>query len=138
MAHDETPSRTNGETSLALVGGQELTIVDRDSGQLLVLRGSDRRINLTIEVTEKGPVVRLEGPALTIETSGPLSIQAQELALHGREGLRLSSGGDASVSVQGDLDTSARVQNIRAELGNVNVSANDNVRLVGERVLLNC
>jgi hypothetical protein len=38
----------------------------------------------------------------------------------------------------GDLKTEARIQEIRARLGNVNVSANDDVRIDGERVMVNC
>jgi len=32
----------------------------------------------------------------------------------------------------------ARVQNIKADLGNVNVTANDDVSINGERVRVNC
>jgi hypothetical protein len=120
------------------VGDQQLVIEDRERSNLLVLRGPDQQIRLTIEVTEKGPVLRFDGPALEIQTTGPLSINAEMLSLHGRQGLSLSSGGNGEIRVAGDLNASARIQNIRAELGNVNVTANDHVRLVGERVLLNC
>jgi hypothetical protein len=36
------------------------------------------------------------------------------------------------------LDSQARIQNITAVLGNVNVKANDDVRMNGERVRMNC
>jgi hypothetical protein len=32
----------------------------------------------------------------------------------------------------------ARIQNITAELGNVNLQANDDVKIDGERILMNC
>ena len=131
-------SRKVATRALRLVGDQQLVIEDRERSNLIVLRGPDQRVSLTIEVTEKGPMLRFDGPALEIQTTGPLSLNAETLSLHGRQGLSLSSGGDAEIRATGDLTVSARIQNIRAELGNVNVTANDHVCLVGERVLLHC
>jgi hypothetical protein len=125
-------------TSLQLVGDQQLSVEDHGTRNLIHLRAPGGRTALTIEVTEKGPVLRFDGPGLAIETSGPLAIESDSLSLHGRHGVSLSSGGDAAIRITGDLEISARVQTIRAELGNVELRANDDVRVVGERVLLNC
>ena len=48
------------------------------------------------------------------------------------------SPANASLVVAGDLETYARVQHHTATLGNVNIRANDDVRLNGERVRMNC
>ncbi len=125
-------------TLVRLVADQELTVEDLGTSNLIHLRGREGRTALTIEVTPAGPILRFDGPGLSIQTTGPLTIESERIALHGREGLSLSSGGDAAIRVQGDLELSARVQTIRAELGNVEVHANDDVRFIGERVLLNC
>jgi len=131
---------TNGNTttSLRLIGDQQLSVEDQGTRNLIHLRGPGGRIALTIEVTATGPVLRFDGPGLAIQTSGPLAIESESLSLHGRRGLTLSSGGDATMRIAGDLEISARVQTIRAELGNVELRANDDVRMIGERVLLNC
>jgi hypothetical protein len=125
-------------TSLQLVGGQELTVENQGARNLIHLRSAGGRVALTIEVTADGPVLRFDGPGLTIQTTGPLAIESESIALHGRRGVSVSSGGDAAICVAGDLEISARAQRIRADLGNVEVHANDDVRVVGERVLLNC
>jgi uncharacterized protein (DUF2345 family) len=104
----------------------------------LVITGADGRVSLTITVTDQGPVLHLEGAGLMIRTDGNLAINAKSLAIHGRDGIALTSGGDAHICVDGDLTTRARIQNITAELGNVNVQANDDVRIDGERILMNC
>jgi len=123
---------------MRLVGDQELTVEDEGTRNLICLRSASGRVALTIEVTADGPILRFDGPGLAIQTSGPLAIESESIALHGRRGVSLSSGGDAAIRITGDLEISARMQKIRADLGDVEVRANDDVRLVGERVLLNC
>jgi hypothetical protein len=125
-------------TSLQLVGDQQLVIEDHGDRNRIFFRGPDGRVSLSIEVTANGPILRFDGPGLAIETTGPLAINAETLSLHGRQGLTLSSGGDAGIQIAGSLESSARIQTIRAELGDVCLKANDDVRLIGERVLLNC
>lgn len=123
---------------MRLVGDQELTVENEGTRNLICLRSAGGSVALTIEVTADGPILRFDGPALAIQTSGPLVIDSESIALHGRRGVSLSSGGDAAIRITGDLEISARMQKIRADLGDVEVRANDDVRLVGERVLLNC
>jgi hypothetical protein len=99
--------------------GHTLRLVGRDGGQ-----------RLEIVVTPQGPVLRL-GAGLRIELAGALEIDADRVALHGRNGMSLTSGADASLQA-------AHHVAVRAELGEVAVKANDDLRLDGERVLMNC
>lgn len=121
-----------------LRGDQHLLIDQGPQEDRLVITAADGRVSLTVTITDQGPVLHLEGSGLMIRTDGDLAINARSLAIHGRDGIALSSGGDARISVQGDLTAKARTQNITAELGNVNVQANDDVRIDGERILMNC
>ena len=75
--------------------------------------------------------------ALTIETKDALELIGRRVALRGREGVEIESGADATMNIAGDLTSTARIQNLRASVGNVNVKANDDVRLIGERIKLN-
>jgi hypothetical protein len=104
---------------------------------VLRLLGQNGEVCLSIEVTPAGPLLRFDG-GLLLEATGGLAVCAQQVAIHGREGVAISSGGDARIDVAGDLETQARIQNITAVLGNVNVKANDDVKLNGERVMVNC
>ncbi len=110
----------------------------KSSGNVLEIVGADGRVTLSVRVTPAGPVLELEGCGLLIRATGDLAVQAERVAIHGREEVCITSGGDATIGVAGDLATTARIQNITAVLGNVNVKANDDVRLNGERVLVNC
>jgi hypothetical protein len=131
------PGATTCET-IDLIDDQRLIVERRPSDSLIRIVGGNGRVSLTIEVTAAGPLLRFEGLSLRIESDGDLGIGARRIALHGREGVVISSGGDASIEAVGDLSTAAAEQNISARLGNVNVKANDDVRLGGERIKLNC
>lgn len=125
-------------TRIDLAGGHELvvtSVADVDVVQLVAQNGS---VCLSIELTEAGPILRFEGAALRLRASGDLVVEAERLALVGRSALALETGGDLSIRARGDLTSEARIQTITADLGNVNVKANDDVRLDGERVLVNC
>lgn len=124
--------------TVPLVAEQRLVIQESPRGNLLVLLGPDGRKRFSLEVTPDGPVLCFEEGGLTIRTAGELAIDAGRIALHGREGVAITTDGDATIQVAGDLTTTARIQNITAELGNVNVKANDDVKLNGERVMVNC
>jgi uncharacterized protein (DUF2345 family) len=124
--------------SVELARGQRLE-VERGPGEDVVrLIAGDGKVTLSIHLTPEGPVLSCEAAALAVRTSGRLSLEAEHIRLHGRAGLELSSGGDVVVSTPGDLHSHARIQNITADLGNVNVKANDDVKLNGERVMVNC
>jgi hypothetical protein len=121
-----------------LRGEQRLRLERAPEGDRIEISDSQGRVTLSIEVTDGGPVLRFEGASLRIQAAGELTLEAEELRLHGRAGLSLSSGGDASFTAQGDLLNEARIQTIRARLGNVEIDANDDVRIDGERVMVNC
>lgn len=122
-----------------LIGDQVLR-VERESqtSNSVQLIGSDGRVTLRIEVTEEGPVLHCEGTALQIKASGNIAIDAKEVAIHGREGMSLTSGGDITLHSSKDIHSNARIQNITAELGNTNIKANDDVTMDGERIRMNC
>jgi hypothetical protein len=131
------PERTR-TTRMALVGDQQLVLERRRRDNLLQIIGADGHVTLSLQITPAGAVLRFEGASLMIQADGDLAVSAKRIAIHGREEVRITSGGDATIGVAGDLETTARIQNITAELGNVNVKANDDVKLNGERILVNC
>ena len=123
---------------LELAGQHRIALRRDDALDTLELIGRDGRVVLAIEVSERGPVLRFEGAGLAIKAAGELSLEAKRLTLHAEEALALSTGGDLLLAAAGDLHSTARVQTITAELGDVRVEANDDVRIDGERVLVNC
>ena len=124
--------------TLELPGRQSLVVERKPGDTTLRILSPEGEARLTIFITEAGPVLRVEGRAVSIEVTGDLAIESEHLALRGRKGLTLESGGDARLAAAGDFQTEARIQTHRARLGNVNLEANDDVKLKGERIRLNC
>ena len=138
IATRESSVPTRPTRTFELIGQQALVVESAEGGDLLKIVAPDGRVRLAIAITPDGPVLELGGMGVMIRSSGPLAIDAERIALHGRNGLQISTGGDAAIRAEGDLTSVARIQNISASLGNVNVKANDDVRLNGERVMMNC
>lgn len=123
---------------IELAGRHELVVERAGEGNVLSLLGRDGQVCLAIEITEAGPVLRFEGANLKLRVGGDLLIEADRLALQGRSEVTLHSGGDLRMQADRNLTSQARVQTIQADLGDVNVKANDDVKLRGERVRVNC
>lgn len=124
--------------NLELIGGQRLQLERLPDANVLKVLGPGGAVKLTIYVTPSGPVLHIDGDGLEIRCSGALAIDAQHLILRGREGLELSTDGDAAVRCKRDLHVDARAQSFSAELGDVKICANDDVILNGERIRMNC
>ena len=112
------------------LGDHFLHIEPAADGHHLRLIGPAGAQSLEIVVTAQGPVLRL-GSGLRLELAGQLSIDAERVAVHGRSGLALSSGGEISIDAATHISA-------KADLGEVRVKANDDLRLDGERILMNC
>ncbi len=124
--------------AIELAGRHRVDIRRGDGVDALELVAHDGKILLSIEISERGPVLRFDGPALTIRARAAPARDAQNLPLRPEISLTLTPGGDLEFSAPPDLRSTARQQKITAELGDVRVEANDDVRLDGERVLVNC
>lgn len=135
MSEGESPSTP---AALDLLGNHRIAVRRDPDLDTVELIGRDGKVVLAIEVTEAGPVLRFEGAGLTLRAAGELNLEARRLTLRAEESLALKTGGDLDLAAAGDLRSTAREQTITAELGDVRVEANDDVRIDGERVLVNC
>lgn len=123
--------------TIALAGKHVLEVVKDGEQNVLRVLTPDRSAGLSITIDARGISLQVAGANVVLQTAGKLAIDAEELSLHGRKGVSITSDGDATLKATGDISSEARIQNIRARLGNVNVVANDDVKLNGERIKLN-
>jgi hypothetical protein len=124
--------------NVELAGSQRLEIERGADQDTIRLVGPEGGLRLTIIVTPAGPVLHVDGAGVMIQTTGVLGIAAERVAIHGREGVSLTSGTDVQVQATGRMDMQARSVGIKAEVGDVEVRANDDVRIDGERIRMNC
>lgn len=123
---------------VGLTGQQRLLVQRSPDGDLVQFLSPDGVVALSVSLTENGPVLRFEGASLVLQAAGKLAIEADELVLRGRSGVTLRTEGDLELQATGDLNSEARIQTITATRGDVKVRANDDVKLVGERIRMNC
>jgi hypothetical protein len=130
--HEQATTLTVGDHLLVIEPGN-----DQGGGQVIRLIGPVGAQALTIELTPQGPRLAL-GSGLTLALSGPLTIDAERVAIHGRTAVAITSGGELQVQAASDLAVGGRITTVTADLGDVKVKANDDVRLNGERIMMNC
>lgn len=123
---------------IELAGSQTLQLDRREEQDVLRLVYPDGRVSVEIVVTPDGPIVHLSGAGLALHTEGAVAIDAGHVAIHGRDGLVLSSGGDTVIRAERRLATESFEQSHRASRGDLEIYANDDVRIDGERIRMNC
>jgi len=136
MSERDKPPALQNET-LTLLGGHALDVERTSDKNVLRIVRPDGVVGISITITPQGMTMSLAGADLLLETTGALAVRADTLSLHGERSVSVTTGGDAIFKATGDMYSEARVQNVKATLGNVNVWANDDVKLDGERIRLN-
>src|SRR5262245_7169691 len=104
-----------------LASGRTVEVEAGAGADLLRIRGKDGACVLVVELTDAGPVLRFEGAALELVAPRSLDVKCGALHIEATESAHIA----------------ARSVEIEAKAGGVAVRANDDVRLNGERVMLN-
>jgi hypothetical protein len=126
-------------TSLALAGAHEIVLTPGPGGdELKIWSTQTGQALLTVSVGAEGVCVRVSGASVIIEAAELLKLEAKKLVLSALQELVVASGGAAAVTIAGDLSVVAAAQHLVATEGEVRVDANDDIRLEGERVMMNC
>lgn len=126
-----------------LASGRRVQI-DRGSSTLSI-SSPDGQVELTVRSTADGCVLSFATANLALSAPGKLDVRCAELVVETSERLTLNSDGDLSSRVGGNATTvvSGRVETeadelfLRTTRGDALIQANDYVRLVGEKILLN-
>jgi hypothetical protein len=104
---------------LVLHGGYAMAL-DGDR-KVLRLTAPDGRVCLKIALLPEGPLVELSAVALAVATEGDVTVDCERFCVNARQ----------------EIVTEAEAQHHRARLGGIDLVANDDVSLQGERIRLN-
>ena len=129
--------------ALVLDSGRRICVDTHDPDRVNVV-SPDGVFELAVRFTDEGPVLRLSAASLELNCSGELRLSCENLAITARDSFAIDAGkldehitGARTSSVGGPSELEAYAVGIRARLGDVTLHANDNVRAVGEKILLN-
>jgi len=147
---EEKDSRENVPAALApqavvLPSGRAIEVQSAPDMDVLRFRAPSGECVLTIHLTDAGPVVRVAAEALEVRAAKRLSLDCEEFHLRATGTAAIDVGGDLLERVEGSVHRVARgdaimeAQHARVEArpGGIELRANDDVRVTGERVLLN-
>ena len=120
-------------------------IVDHIAGELKLV-SKNQTIQLIIKVHGETLEVHTNASQLSINATDELNISAKKINIEATEQVNIKTAGnlvmdiakDCLTEIAGTNKSIARIQKLTASLGNVEIKANDDVKLDGESVKLNC
>lgn len=93
-----------------LPSGRRIAIRATEHGEELMVLAPDGGMEVSLELTPNGPVFRLRGARLEIDSTESISLSCRSLALRTEEGLILQAGGDLEVGSDHEIRIKSREQ----------------------------
>lgn len=132
---------------MALASGRFVEAdVDEPGRDRLTIRSATGEVELQICMTDKGPLLRFRAADVELEATRDVKVHCEEFHVKADKHIIQESGGDlrqriggqADVKVRGRMTLAAKETRVQAKRGNVQIEANDDVEVLGERIKLNC
>lgn len=119
--------------------------IDTHKEQIRIL-DKNKQVQLTITLKDHGLIIDINAAQLNINAEEELNLTGKKINIKATDQLNIKSAGnlvqqidkDALTEVGGTNKMLAAVQKITATSGEVVLKANDDIKLNGERVKLNC
>ena len=126
--------------------GHTLAIHNEDNCDVIKVRNAKGLVLFTIEVSSAGATLNIEAENICISAANKLTLSANEVNIASEKHLNLKSNGNLdqqvkgnkTITTEGDNIETAKTQQLNAYLGDIKLKANDDIKLNGERVKLNC
>ena len=126
--------------------GHSLAVHSENDSDIVRVRNAKGLVLFTIEVSNKGATLNIEAENISIAAKNKLHLSAEEVNISSQKQLFVKSEGsfnqyvrgNKTIETQGENYETAKTQCIKASLGDIKLTANDDIKLNGERVKLNC
>jgi hypothetical protein len=124
--------------------GYQIRSLGASDQDLITVTAPDGQLCLSIALRPDGPVVEVHAQSLRFASRGLLQLDCDRLEINAAHETTLRTGaliqeiaGDVRTRAGGTVEVEAHSQRLRARRGDIQLHANDDVSLDGERVLLN-
>jgi len=131
-------SDSSRSSELALTSGRRLRIDRCAEGDRLAVHTADDQIELEVVLTERGPLLRFRAADLVVESTRSVKIDCEDFHVRATKSILHDSEGDLTQRAGSHLSAQGSTCAVRSTRGDVRIAANDDVRVNGERVRLNC
>ena len=136
----------DGARPASLPSGRRVEVRVDGARESIAISSREGQVELTIRLTDAGPVLQFNSANLELQSSGDVSLRCNKLSVETEQSLSLRSKGDMEQVVDGgcavrvgrDLEISAQAAEIVGHRGEVSLEANDDLVLNGARVMMNC
>ncbi|HET6147509.1 MAG TPA: hypothetical protein VFH68_08230 [Polyangia bacterium] len=129
---------------LTSASGYQIRAIAEVGHELVTVTAPDGRLCLSIALGADGPVVEVRAQSLRFASQGLLRLDCDRLEVNAARETVLRTGaltqevaGEVRTRAGGAVDVEAHSHRLRSRLGDIQLCANDDVSLDGERVLLN-
>ena len=119
-ATDEEQETAVERRELYLRDGRTLVISEQGGEQLVEVRSESGQLEVRIQLTEEGPVLRMDAVRMQLKATESVSIEAKQLTLTGTETVAVEAG---QLTLHSTQDTV--------------ITADGEVRVVGTMIYLN-
>ena len=140
-----TPKDADATPAIASsASGYQIRAFGDADRELVTVTAPDGRLCLSIALGADGPVVEVHAQALRFASQGLLRLDCDRLEINAARETTLRTGalvqevaGEVRTRAGGAVDVEAHSHRLRSRRGDIQLCANDDVSLDGERVLLN-
>ena len=115
---------------LRTTSGRTVRLVPAGDADILYVSSPAGAVEMEIRFTASGPVLRFPSAALRLESDGDVDVACHDF--------RVRAGGSVDVTATGPARLEGHAVDVRSRRTDVRLRANDDVRVEGERILLNC
>jgi len=141
-----TITKNNPIYEKPLKRGHSLTVLTDNGSDVVQVRNAEGLTLFTIEITEQGTNLNIGAKNINLIAEDKLYLSGNEITIDSNKKTVLMSRGDYENKIEGNHNTEtkgdsinvAKTHLIKASLGDVKLKANDDIKLNGERVKLNC
>lgn len=109
---DDNPEKRplSGLIPTLLPSGRRISLVATNRGEELSILSPEGTVEISIELTPSGPLLKLRGARLEIDSTESVALRCKSFELHAERDIQLEAGGDLRVGTTGDVRVKSGAQ----------------------------
>jgi len=131
-----TVSREKQEIPLTF--NRSLQVERTAAGDRLRIQSPDDEVELEVLITASGPVLRFKSVDIELQATKSVKVECEDYSVKASGSIHHETAGDMHLIAKENLEIEGKISSLRATRGDVKIKANDDVRVKGERIRLNC